>query len=248
MAFIPVYYPTSFLASYALAQDYGVKQLGELATSQNNYDIGVDATQINGQVYGTFRINCTSASNITGIVAPTNTSKIIILQNVGTATATLKNASGSSSAANRMNATSGADVSLTAGSSVILIYDSAATAWTIGTEIASNSFKLAIPGNTEGLITLLPPWFYSAKNTGLDTSGSTVSGVVIYYRYGVTAPTASYAANTAATRESVPITASVDEIIQTKRSNPGIYWLCSSSTATVLEVRINEQGRGMSRH
>jgi len=90
-----------------------------LTTSQNNYVIGRSAFQ---------RLNCTSASDITGIAPPSNGAhvdgRMIRVFNVGTANLTLKHNSSSSTAANRMYASSGSDIVLAPNDYAECVYDS----------------------------------------------------------------------------------------------------------------------------
>jgi hypothetical protein len=90
-----------------------------IVANQNNYVLTGSAFQ---------RLNCTTASDITGIAPPTGGShvdgRMIRLVNVGTATARLMHNSTSSTAANRMYRHNGTDVSLTVNEWADLVYDS----------------------------------------------------------------------------------------------------------------------------
>lgn len=90
-----------------------------ITTSQNNYVLTGSAFQ---------RLNCTTASDITGIAPPTGGShvdgRMIRLVSVGTATVRLMHNSTSSTAANRMYRHNGTDVSLTVNEWADLVYDS----------------------------------------------------------------------------------------------------------------------------
>ena len=90
-----------------------------IVTNQNNYVLNGGAFQ---------RLNCTTASDITGIAPPTGGAhvdgRMIRLVNVGTATVRLMHNSASSTAANRMFRHNGTDVSLTVNEWVDLVYDS----------------------------------------------------------------------------------------------------------------------------
>src|SRR5882757_357037 len=120
MAFIPLYYVQSFLGAFQ-GQNNAVAPEVTIATSQNNMDLGIDTAAgafnvtyspqnpqgapFHGQYYRIFPINCTSASNITGFVAPAvsaNQMTPIVIKNTGTATITLKNAA-TSATANQIN-------------------------------------------------------------------------------------------------------------------------------------------------
>jgi len=90
-----------------------------ITASQNNYVLTGSAFQ---------RLNCTTASDITGIAPPTGGAhvdgRMIRLVSVGTQTVTLKHNSASSTAANRMFASSAADKALAVNAWADLVYDS----------------------------------------------------------------------------------------------------------------------------
>jgi hypothetical protein len=90
-----------------------------ITASQNNYVLTGSAFQ---------RLNCTTASDITGIAPPTSGAhvdgRMIRLVSVGTATVTLKHNSASSTAANRMFVSSAADKALAVNAWADLVYDS----------------------------------------------------------------------------------------------------------------------------
>jgi len=91
--------------------------------------------------------------------------------------------------------------------------------------------------------------FWSVHNTGnYDNGGTkTANAVDVFYRYGATVPTATYASSSAAERASQPIESGRDEVIQVTRHNPSVYFLCSNSTSVTCRFRKNEQGQGMNR-
>lgn len=90
-----------------------------ITSSQNNYVLNGGAFQ---------RLNCATASDITGIAPPTGgvhvDGRMIRLVNVGAATVTLKHNSTSSTAANRMFVSSAADKALATNAWADLVYDS----------------------------------------------------------------------------------------------------------------------------
>lgn len=90
-----------------------------IVANQNDYVLTGSAFQ---------RLNCTTASDITGIAPPTGGAhvdgRMIRLVNVGTATVTLKHNSTSSTAANRMFVSSAADKALAVNAWADLVYDS----------------------------------------------------------------------------------------------------------------------------
>lgn len=69
----------------------------------------------------------------------------------------------------------------------------------------------------------------------------------MFYRYGSTVPTATYASSTAAEIASQPIESGRDEVIQATRTNPCVYFLCSNATSVTCRFRKNEQGAGLNR-
>lgn len=250
MAFIPVYYVSTFPQSWKLAPNQ-IRRMDSLATSQNNYDLSIESTTNgrNGETCTIFELISSAAINITGIVAPTaGTGTTILLYNAGASTITLKNASGSSSTANQMNVTAAADYSLTAGAWAVLHYD-AVSKWTVGTEVPSTVFKIEVPGASEGVITFFDCAWWSAHNTGYyDAAGTkTANAVDVYYRHGSTVPTQNYASSTAAEQASIPLASGLDELIQIKRNNPKLYWIATQSNGVTVRYRKNEQGGGLNR-
>ena len=89
-----------------------------IVANQNDYVLTGSAFQ---------RLNCTTASDITGIAPPTGGAhvdgRMIRLVNVGTATVTLKHNSANSTAANRMFVSSAADKALAVNAWADLVYD-----------------------------------------------------------------------------------------------------------------------------
>ena len=90
-----------------------------ITSSQNNYVLTGSAFQ---------RLNCTTASDITGIAPPTSSAhvdgRMIRLVSVGTATVTLKHNDAASTAANRFYMHSGTHLALTVNEWADLVYDS----------------------------------------------------------------------------------------------------------------------------
>lgn len=267
MAFIPIYYAESFLAMFQ-GQNNAVKQSTyQLTASANNVDLGVDT--IAGSEYNTYventnptggpyrgmypsiyRINCTAASNITGIVAPTVTAQKMtpmIIQNTGTATITLVNASASSSPANRINCVGGSNLTIAAGAYRVIFYETAVTTWTAGRSMYSGGFGVAVPA-TDGVIVLLDAAFWDAWHTGnYDSAGNkTANTNDVFYAYGYTAPTpTTYTTNTEGNSTAV-IQANISKVVQCKRELPGMTLLSKSGTVFV-QFSKNEQGQGFNR-
>ena len=90
-----------------------------ITTSQNNYVLTGSAFQ---------RLNCTTASDLTGIAPPSGGAhvdgRMIRLISVGTDTVTLKHNDASSTAANRIYSSTGSDIALATNAWADLIYDS----------------------------------------------------------------------------------------------------------------------------
>lgn len=76
------------------------------------------------------RLTGASAQTLTGIAGGAN-GRILTLINAGSNAATLSNNSGSSIAANRIITGTGSDLSLAAGASISLVYDSGASLWRV---------------------------------------------------------------------------------------------------------------------
>jgi hypothetical protein len=76
------------------------------------------------------RLTGASAQTITGIAGGAN-GRILTLINAGSNAATLSNSSGSSSPANQIITGTGSDLSLAAGASVSLVYDSGSSRWRV---------------------------------------------------------------------------------------------------------------------
>jgi hypothetical protein len=96
--------------------------------SQNNVNFGTGAL---------IRLTGASAQTITGIAGGAD-GRIITLVNAGTNSAILSNLSGSSTAANQISTGTGADLTLPAGASVNLVYDSGASLWRVVGGVASS--------------------------------------------------------------------------------------------------------------
>jgi fibronectin-binding autotransporter adhesin len=85
-----------------------------------------------------YRLTGASAQTITGIAGGSD-GRILTLVNAGSASATLANNSGSSSAANRITTGTGTDIIVPVGSSISLIYDSTASLWRVSGDVAGGS-------------------------------------------------------------------------------------------------------------
>lgn len=250
MAFIPVYYTDTLLQAYT--DNFGaVTRLAPLSASADNYDLTLATLSAqNGETVRVFEISSTAAVNITGFVAPTvNTGKPYFVKNIGTQTITLVSASGSSISANRLNATPSGNYSLIAGGYAVIIYDAGVSQWVVGFQVSGNGFKIKVPGATEGAIVMLDLAWWSVHNTGyFDSTGTkTANAVDVYYRPGNTVPTQTYAGGTAAECASQPIEATRDELIQTNRNNPSIYFISSQANGVCCRFRKNEQGYGLNK-
>lgn len=217
-----------------------------LAASQNNYDLGLS----DGAVV--YDIRASAAINITGIVAPNPAAfQCIALRNVGENTITLKDASGSSTAANRLlgfsAALASADVALAAGAWVPLIYDTAQSRWVIGVPIPRMGARLVVV-TASGAWLLLNGAFFSLKHMSYEHDGATANAGMLAYRYGVSPPViADLTGDSAQKRESLPIVNGQDEVIQIPVGTLGMRLLPASGTDLSVALRKNENGFGLNR-
>lgn len=101
----------------------GELTVGTISANQNNWDpwSGED-----DDLASLLRVSSDAARDVTGIVAK-HGDRLVLLRNVGSFTITLKDASASSTAANRFSF--GADFSLIAGACVLLVYSSNDARW-----------------------------------------------------------------------------------------------------------------------
>lgn len=87
------------------------------------------------------------------------------------------------------------------------------------TELPRTGFKLAIPNvAADAYVIVFDKRFWSAKNTGKRSAGG-AAGEDVFYRAGTTAPTDSYAADSAAKRASLPIEDGQDELLQVQKGD-----------------------------
>lgn len=93
----------------------------QITADQNNY---------NPTVSGWTRLSSDAARNVTGLVAGAD-GEMRVLANVGSFNITLNHESASSTAANRFTATSAADVTITPGRFVHVIYDATTARWRV---------------------------------------------------------------------------------------------------------------------
>lgn len=96
-----------------------------------------------------FRLTGASAQTITGIAGGID-GRTITLVNAASQSAILSNNSGSSSATNRIITGSGADITLVAGSSISLIYDSGASLWRVIGAAGTGGSYIELQGSTPG--------------------------------------------------------------------------------------------------
>jgi hypothetical protein len=75
------------------------------------------------------RVSSNASRDLTGIVAPTDGSRVITLCNVGNQPIVLKHQSGSSSAANWITCNTAADITLGQDGNIVLFYDTTSTTW-----------------------------------------------------------------------------------------------------------------------
>lgn len=98
-----------------------------------------------------FRLTGASAQTITGITGGTD-GRMVTLVNAATQAATIANNSASSTAANRIITGTGADMTLIAGASISLVYDSGASLWRIvgSTSAVGGGTYVNLQGSTPG--------------------------------------------------------------------------------------------------
>lgn len=99
----------------------GLLTPASISTSQNNY------APTGWSTAGIVRINATATLDITGFAAPASDGEVKTLVFIGTGTVTLKDESGSSTAANRLAAT--ADIIVTTDDVIVIQYDVTSTRW-----------------------------------------------------------------------------------------------------------------------
>lgn len=205
----------------------------EYSSAQNNLDLDLDN-------YDVFDLLATAAFDLTGIVAPSSGQRRIILRNVGTATITLKNASGSSTAANRFLDTRAtpADYTLAAGDFVVLVYDAASARWLVGQKMNRTGFKKELPA--EGAIIVLNGKEWNFEHLSTNKAGAASTGD-IFYRKGLSAPSADYGDDDAATDEATQILASGEvkcDRVQADTEGHAMYFV--PSAAVDIEFWPNE--------
>jgi fibronectin-binding autotransporter adhesin len=110
--------------------------------STNNVDFGTGAL---------FRLTGASAQTITGIAGGVD-GRMITLVNAASQSATIANNSGSSSAANRIITGTGTNMTLAAGASINLVYDSGASFWRVvgSTSAVGGGTYVNLQGSTPG--------------------------------------------------------------------------------------------------
>lgn len=234
MASPVVYHCEDYLAAIRRESE-PVKQ-AVITANKNNYDLDENVID---------EIKSDAARDITGIVAPA-AALVKVLHNVGASTITLKHASASSAAANRFICPGAADFSLTAGAFVPLFYDTGDALWVPGLVFDRSGVKLSLTETTVGVLVLLNRHYWNMRHSGYKTDGSTANTGRLYYRYGLTKPTASYAATSAALRASLAIPDGETETIQVKSAIAGLFLLAATADLMVF-LRPNESGLGLNR-
>lgn len=227
MASPVVYYVEDYL-EVARVDHHPVRK-DRITANTNNWDLGTDVVP---------EVSSDASRDVTGIVAPA-AAAVKVLYNWGANSIVLKHQSASSTAANRMITPDGNDYTLSGGGFVPLFYDTVDSRWVVGTVIKRSGAKLNLASSTLGTLLLLNRHFWSLKHLGYATDGTTANAGRLYYRYGLVVPTASFAANSAATRESLPVLDGEDEVIQVKRGVLGVFLLPATSDLMV-SVRPNE--------
>jgi Collagen triple helix repeat (20 copies)/Chaperone of endosialidase len=147
------------------------------------------------------RLTGSSAQTLTGIVAGSD-GQTLTLVNAAAQAATLSNNSASSTAANRIITGTGSDLSLAAGASVQMIYDSGASVWRVvgGTGSGGGGGTSAPTVDTIAISSPTSTGFTSGGNiTSNGGSTITASGVVWSTSGSPTLPTTSKTVDTVAT-------------------------------------------------
>lgn len=234
-----------FTSDYSAAIELDVLKLRkDLSGNQN------DLALLTANAETIFDLYAAAALNVTGIVAPVAVD-VIVLRNRSSATITLKHGDAASAAVNRFACPGGTDYALLAGAEVALVYNTTTSLWDVGTEVPRSGFKLAInKAANEGQIVLLNKQWWAVEHVSMESDGTTAVTVPVYYRQAtVEIPTASYAANTAATRASKQILAGKEALLQIKRGEFGAWFLAASGVTAnaVLNFRPNEAGQGFNR-
>ncbi len=93
----------------------------QITSNQNNYALAIG---------GINRLSSDAARNITGFAAGQN-GEVRALRNVGSFTITLQHENASSTAANRITSTTGADVALASGGMTTMYYDGIGSRWVV---------------------------------------------------------------------------------------------------------------------
>lgn len=209
--------------------DYQPVRAARITANKNNYDLSTNKVD---------EIWSDAARDITGVAAPA-AAMVKVLYNVGQYTLTLKHASASSAAANRFACPGATDFALAAGAHVPIFYDTGDAVWVPGIAVKRSGFKINLASATVGTVVLLNRHFWSLRHLGYKTDGTTANADRLYYRYGLTIPTASFAATSAATRESIPISDGEDEVVQVKREHQGMF-LLPVTADLMVKFRPNE--------
>jgi hypothetical protein len=231
-----VYHVDGFMDAQVGGAQCKVVTKDSISTSQNDYAILTSADETIAE------LRASAALNITGIVAP-SAAKVLILYNRSAYTITLKDASASSAAANRILGISG-DFALVAGAFVPLFYDTVQSRWIVSTVVNRSGFKIDVD-STDGAVVMLDARFWSALNTALSAAEAARTEAV-FYRYGLLVPTASYASDTAAKRASLPIQTNGDEVLHQPRGTLATFLLADANDV-VMSFRSNEAGLGLAR-
>lgn len=252
MAFVPLYCVNDLIDSIASFLQSSTIQPEVFSASQNDLDLGLNlaipSTQPQRTTIKTVELRASTAINFTGLLAPVpETNRAIFLKNVSPNAITLVNASGSSAAANRFNATTGGDVVLAENQWALLLYDVVDNSWVIAQKVAADCFKLMLPSNASlGYIVALNGAYWRLNNTGFyDNAGTkTANAIDVYYRHGTVIPTvvAGYNSNSDALKESIPLPPSTsafcsEDLLQVNRNNPFIYFVSGNTTPLTIKFK-----------
>ncbi len=208
----------------------------QITANTNDWALGTDPV---------CEVESDASRNVTGIAAPA-AADVKVLYNRGASNIVLKHSNAGSAAANRIVTPDGNDYTLASGGFVPLFYATGDALWVVGTVVSKLGFKVRLTENTLGVLLLLNLRYWSIKHLGYATDGTTANTGRLYYRPGLVVPTASFAASSAATRESLPILDGEDEIVLPS-SPDGALFLLAATADLMVACRPNEGGGGLNR-
>jgi hypothetical protein len=140
----------SVAGTVSVAGNLTVTNAGNVAFQKGtDFSTTGSSNDVNFGTGALFRLTGASAQTITGIVGGAD-GRMITLINAASQAATISNNSVSSSAANRIITGTGSNLSLAAGASINIVYDSGASLWRVIGSASSNSSYITLQGSTPG--------------------------------------------------------------------------------------------------